>query len=151
VCSDQEAVELIRNVHDPQEASKILVDYALSRFSSDNLSCMVVRLDFTGKFEKLKEEEAKTSAGKVSEDSQSEMANGPTLNTIPQADSPEDIKLSDKKIEQVLQDRKENAPEPGQATAVASKAESIQKGESASKESAPTKDKEAKSEKQRGG
>lgn len=53
VCSDQEACELIRNVYDPQEASKILVDHALSRFSSDNLSCMVVRLDFTAKFEKL--------------------------------------------------------------------------------------------------
>jgi protein phosphatase PTC1 len=32
-------------VHDPQEASKKLVDYALARFSTDNLSCMVVRFD----------------------------------------------------------------------------------------------------------
>ncbi|KAI2266612.1 mgpp2cl-1, protein phosphatase 2C-like protein 1 [Ophidiomyces ophidiicola] len=45
VCSDQEAVDLIRNTHDPQAASKILVDHALSRFSTDNLSCMVVRFD----------------------------------------------------------------------------------------------------------
>lgn len=45
MCSDQEAVELIRNVPDAQEASKILVDHALSRFSTDNLSCMVVRFD----------------------------------------------------------------------------------------------------------
>ncbi|KAL4868079.1 hypothetical protein BDV12DRAFT_108035 [Aspergillus spectabilis] len=45
VCSDQEAVELIRNVSDAQEASKILVDHALARFSTDNLSCMVIRLD----------------------------------------------------------------------------------------------------------
>lgn len=45
MCSDQEAVELIRNVTDAQEASKILVDHALSRFSTDNLSCMVVRFD----------------------------------------------------------------------------------------------------------
>jgi hypothetical protein len=45
VCSDQEAVELIRNIGDPQEASKTLVDYALSRSSTDNLSCMVVRFD----------------------------------------------------------------------------------------------------------
>jgi protein phosphatase PTC1 len=45
VCSDQEAVDLIRNVHDPQVASKTLVDYALTRFSTDNLSCMVVRFD----------------------------------------------------------------------------------------------------------
>ncbi|KAF2851762.1 protein phosphatase-like protein 2C [Plenodomus tracheiphilus IPT5] len=45
VCSDQEAVDLVRSVHDPQEASKKLVDYALARFSTDNLSCMVVRFD----------------------------------------------------------------------------------------------------------
>ncbi|KAF1945911.1 PP2C-domain-containing protein [Clathrospora elynae] len=45
VCSDQEAVDLVRQVHDPQEASKKLVDYALARFSTDNLSCMVVRFD----------------------------------------------------------------------------------------------------------
>jgi protein phosphatase PTC1 len=45
VCSDQEAVDLIRNVHDPQGASKTLVDHALARFSTDNLSCMVVRFD----------------------------------------------------------------------------------------------------------
>ncbi|KAH3975307.1 hypothetical protein HBI81_068380 [Parastagonospora nodorum] len=45
VCSDQEAVDLIRQIQDPQEASKKLVEYALARFSTDNLSCMVVRFD----------------------------------------------------------------------------------------------------------
>lgn len=45
VCSDQEAVDLVRNVKDPQAASKTLVDHALSRFSTDNLSCMIVRFD----------------------------------------------------------------------------------------------------------
>ncbi|KIV87882.1 hypothetical protein, variant [Exophiala sideris] len=45
VCSDQEAVDLIRNVHDPQQASKMLVEHALARFSTDNLSVMVVRFD----------------------------------------------------------------------------------------------------------
>ncbi|KAF2278803.1 protein phosphatase-like protein 2C [Westerdykella ornata] len=45
VCSDQEAVELIRHIQDPQLASKTLVDHALARFSTDNLSCMVVRFD----------------------------------------------------------------------------------------------------------
>lgn len=30
---------------DPQLASKMLVDHALARFSTDNLSCMVVRFD----------------------------------------------------------------------------------------------------------
>ncbi|KAI5811109.1 phosphatase 2C-like domain-containing protein [Peziza echinospora] len=45
VCSDQEAVDLVRAEDDPQQASKMLVDHALQRFSSDNLSCMIVRLD----------------------------------------------------------------------------------------------------------
>jgi protein phosphatase PTC1 len=45
VCSDQEAVDLIRGESDPQKASKILVDHALARFSTDNLSCMVIRFD----------------------------------------------------------------------------------------------------------
>ena len=45
VCSDQDAVDLIRHTTDPQAASKQLVDHALGRFSTDNLSCMVVRFD----------------------------------------------------------------------------------------------------------
>ncbi|KAH7308073.1 protein phosphatase 2C [Stachybotrys elegans] len=45
VCSDQEAVDLVRDIQDPVEASKLLVDHALSHFSTDNLSCMIVRLD----------------------------------------------------------------------------------------------------------
>ncbi|KAI9810291.1 MAG: Protein phosphatase 2C 1 [Pycnora praestabilis] len=45
VCSDQESVDLIRHTQDPQAASKQLVDHALARFSTDNLSCMVIRFD----------------------------------------------------------------------------------------------------------
>jgi len=45
VCSDQEAVELIRDTKDPLEASKQLVEHALSRLSTDNVPCMVVRFD----------------------------------------------------------------------------------------------------------
>ncbi|KAI4163383.1 MAG: hypothetical protein LQ342_002890 [Letrouitia transgressa] len=45
VCSDQEAVDLVRQTQDPQEASKQLVDHALAHFSTDNLSCMIVRFD----------------------------------------------------------------------------------------------------------
>ncbi|KAF1962058.1 PP2C-domain-containing protein [Byssothecium circinans] len=45
VCSDQEAVDLVRGIRDPQAASKALVDHALARFSTDNLSCMIVRFD----------------------------------------------------------------------------------------------------------
>lgn len=32
-------------MQDAQNASKLLVDHALARFSTDNLSCMVIRLD----------------------------------------------------------------------------------------------------------
>lgn len=45
VCTDQEAVDLVRNTQDPQVASKQLVDYALNKFSTDNLSCMTVRFN----------------------------------------------------------------------------------------------------------
>ena len=38
-------MDLVRNVQDPQAASKVLVEHALARFSTDNLSCMVVRFD----------------------------------------------------------------------------------------------------------
>ncbi|KAH8155930.1 hypothetical protein CIB48_g12317 [Xylaria polymorpha] len=45
VCSDQEAVDLIRDKIDAVAASKLLVDHALARFSTDNLSCMIIRFD----------------------------------------------------------------------------------------------------------
>ena len=45
MCSDQEAVDLVRNTPSAQAASKILVDHAMSRFSTDNLSVMIVRFD----------------------------------------------------------------------------------------------------------
>ncbi len=38
-------MDLVRNTADAQAASKILVDHALARFSTDNLSCMIVRFD----------------------------------------------------------------------------------------------------------
>lgn len=38
-------MDLVRNVQDPVLAAKQLVDHALARFSTDNLSCMVVRLN----------------------------------------------------------------------------------------------------------
>ncbi|GAA5847638.1 hypothetical protein JCM5353_004168 [Sporobolomyces roseus] len=46
VCSDQEAVDLLKNsgVTDPQEASKKLVDHAMARNSTDNISVLVVCL-----------------------------------------------------------------------------------------------------------
>lgn len=36
---------MVRGIQDPQAASKALVEHALARFSTDNLSCMVVRFD----------------------------------------------------------------------------------------------------------
>lgn len=48
VCSDQEAVDLVREIEDPNEAAKLLVQHALNRFSTDNLSCMIVRLKKEG-------------------------------------------------------------------------------------------------------
>ncbi|KAI9292419.1 protein phosphatase 2C [Neoconidiobolus thromboides FSU 785] len=45
VCSDQDAVNLISEIEDPQEASKKLLQFALNNFSTDNLSTMVIRLD----------------------------------------------------------------------------------------------------------
>ena len=40
---DQEAVDLIKDVQDPQVASQELLRHALSEFSTDNTSIMVVR------------------------------------------------------------------------------------------------------------
>ncbi|BGP45663.1 hypothetical protein JCM10450v2_001493 [Rhodotorula kratochvilovae] len=45
VCTDQEAVDLIKDIADPQEASQKLLDHALSSFSTDNLSILTVRLN----------------------------------------------------------------------------------------------------------
>lgn len=45
VTSDQEAVDLISQVDDPQGAAKILLQHALSNFSTDNTSVMVVRFN----------------------------------------------------------------------------------------------------------
>jgi protein phosphatase PTC1 len=41
--SDQEAVNLIKDVQDPQEASDLLVKYALENGGVDNITCIVVR------------------------------------------------------------------------------------------------------------
>ncbi|KAF9945988.1 Protein phosphatase 2C 1 [Mortierella alpina] len=44
VCSDQEAVDLVKDVVCPTKASQILLEHALQKFSTDNISVMVVRL-----------------------------------------------------------------------------------------------------------
>jgi protein phosphatase PTC1 len=66
-------VDLVRNVQDPVTAAKALVDHALSRFSTDNLSCMIVRFDKQALLENQKEKaigvegDTLTVSGKVSE------------------------------------------------------------------------------------
>ncbi|KAK3375247.1 phosphatase 2C-like domain-containing protein [Podospora didyma] len=75
VCTDQEAVDLIRTVQEPVSAAKILVDHALARFSTDNLSCMIVRFDKNALLDNQNnkdnaigvEGDAATASGKVSE------------------------------------------------------------------------------------
>ncbi|RUS20498.1 hypothetical protein BC937DRAFT_95068 [Endogone sp. FLAS-F59071] len=43
VCDDQDAVDLIKDIEDPQLASEKLLEHALANYSTDNLSIMVVR------------------------------------------------------------------------------------------------------------
>ncbi|RUP06343.1 phosphatase 2C-like domain-containing protein [Jimgerdemannia flammicorona] len=43
VCDDQDAVDLIKDMEDPQLASEKLLEHALANYSTDNLSIMVVR------------------------------------------------------------------------------------------------------------
>ncbi|KAF9038302.1 protein serine/threonine phosphatase 2C [Hymenopellis radicata] len=50
VLSDQEAVDLVRNVDDAQKASELLVKHALEKGSTDNCTVLVVRFkDFTSR------------------------------------------------------------------------------------------------------
>ncbi|CAN8097462.1 unnamed protein product [Discula destructiva] len=75
VCSDQEAVDLVRDVQDPTSAAKLLVDHALARFSTDNLSCMIVRFQKDALLESQNnrnnpigvESDSTLSSGKISE------------------------------------------------------------------------------------
>ncbi|KAI9020502.1 phosphatase 2C-like domain-containing protein [Hyaloraphidium curvatum] len=45
VCTDSEAVELVKEVQDVQKASERLLQYSLDNHSTDNLSAIVVRFD----------------------------------------------------------------------------------------------------------
>lgn len=51
-------MDLIRNHADPVSAAKCLVDHALARFSTDNLSCMIVRLNKTALLSTVKDASA---------------------------------------------------------------------------------------------
>jgi protein phosphatase PTC1 len=48
VCTDQQAIDLIRGISDTKQASQVLVQYALKEYSTDNLTVMVVRLKDLG-------------------------------------------------------------------------------------------------------
>lgn len=41
--SNQEAVDIVKNIRDPQKAAKQLVQEALNRDSKDDISCIIVR------------------------------------------------------------------------------------------------------------
>ncbi|KAJ3140921.1 Protein phosphatase 2C 1, partial [Irineochytrium annulatum] len=45
VCTDQDAVDLVKETEDPQAASAQLLAHALEKCSTDNLSVLVIRLD----------------------------------------------------------------------------------------------------------
>lgn len=66
-------MDLVRNVEDASTAAKNLVDHALNRFSTDNLSCMVVRFDKAALLESQNDKdnaigvELATRSGKSSE------------------------------------------------------------------------------------
>lgn len=48
VVEDQDAVDLVREVIDPQEAANRLLNHALRNFSTDNTSVMVIRFNIDG-------------------------------------------------------------------------------------------------------
>ncbi|KAK5664320.1 hypothetical protein OQA88_538 [Cercophora sp. LCS_1] len=94
VCSDQEAVELVRNIQEPVTAAKQLVDHALARFSTDNLSCMIVRFDKQAVLENqtnkdhaigVEGDASTTTTGKISE---TEKIVGTTKQKIAEGDAP---------------------------------------------------------------
>ncbi|KIJ40980.1 hypothetical protein M422DRAFT_173010 [Sphaerobolus stellatus SS14] len=43
VAEDQKVVDLVRSIHDAPEASKVLLQYALEHFTTDNVTVLVVR------------------------------------------------------------------------------------------------------------
>ncbi|BGP50048.1 mgpp2cl-1, protein phosphatase 2C-like protein 1 [Rhodotorula kratochvilovae] len=46
VCSDQQAVDALKGLTDPQQAADTLLQYALSHGTTDNLTCMVIALNY---------------------------------------------------------------------------------------------------------
>ena len=104
----------MRQTDDPQAASKILVDHALSRFSTDNLSCMIVRFDSkalkqqkqdriigvdndpSSLHENFSETDAILSRTKAQLDKDGNGTGGITPNAIAEEDATETPKVDDK-------------------------------------------------------
>jgi protein phosphatase PTC1 len=126
-------VDLVRNVPDAQEASKILVDYALARFSTDNLSCMVIRLDTDRVKEVINRtvdpigvvgdpsmniEHGVSEADKILEGARKSMAN---------ADIADDTEAAEKANEELLQKMAGDEGEPGPDISVDNDAPAVNK------------------------
>ena len=45
VLQNQEAVNLIRHIEDPQKAAECLAKEAINRMSKRNISCLIIRFD----------------------------------------------------------------------------------------------------------
>lgn len=71
-------MDLIQNVTDPQEASDLLLQHALSNFSTDNTSVMVVRFALTGEVNSASAAAAGAGAGASAAAGQRPPAQGET-------------------------------------------------------------------------
>lgn len=69
-------MDLVRNMEDPSAASRLLVDHALNRFSTDNLSCMIVRLDSNQAKDTSTEGDGPSEADKIVKDVKQKITEG---------------------------------------------------------------------------
>lgn len=92
----------------------MLVDHALARFSSDNLSCMVVRLDPSGKFnysEPATPTQTESKKFEMPEERPQKQENQQPAPAAEQKDTPkQEEKVVETKKEEVAE-TKENKPE----------------------------------------
>lgn len=106
---------MVRNVQNPQTASRNLVDHALARFSTDNLSVMVVRFD-----PKKLQNNTSLDIGVENQESKDKHAISETEMIISEARRNSGIdpthvnsRDSEEIHNQVIQEHEEEDPEPG--------------------------------------
>lgn len=106
---------MVRNVQSPQTASRNLVDHALARFSTDNLSVMVVRFD-----PKKLQNNTSLDIGVESQTTKDKHAISETEMIISEArrnsgidSSQTNPRTSEEIRNQVIQEHEEEDPEPG--------------------------------------